>query len=385
MKIDKVPRPDGDIPRIEKVRLAQLVTVQGDLAGRTNELEEALAAAGSVVYVWANKDIVGSMNVVKEDLAKPTTGVPTQAEQVRIVEQLDAMIRNLAVKPPEPRRFEQRGGGGGGQCKPGERLPTEAELRLLKDLQQAINKSTKTIDAQPEKDKPKLLALGGRQGELRNILDQLLQKASQGEMKLGPEPDPKDQLPEEAGKEAVENQELDDDLLNEEPDAEKIAKNTNRIGDRMARSRQRLAEKADPGKVTQLIQDRILIDLDDLIAQARAQQQQITSTQQPRPGQPRPQPRPGEEARANNEGQRPGMPRPNQGRNPAAQSGAPGEAATQTDLSQEIAQSEAEWGRLSPKARQAVIEGQREQPIEKYRKLIEDYYRGVATRQTERQ
>jgi hypothetical protein len=186
------------------------------------------------------------------------------------------------------------------------------------------------------------------------------------------------------GAPAGRQQEHEDDLLNEEPDAEKIAKNTNRIGDRMARSRQRLAEKNDPGKVTQIIQDRILIDLDDLIAQARAQQQQVTASNQPRPGQPRPQPRPGEQANANNQGRQPGVPRQNNGQRPAERSGAPGEAATQTDLSQEIAQSEAEWGRLSPKAREAVIEGQSEQPIEKYRKLIEDYYRGVATRQTER-
>ena len=51
------------------------------------------------------------MNSVKDDLGKLTTGVPTQAEETRIVEQLDAMIKNLEVKFPD-RRFEQRGGGG---------------------------------------------------------------------------------------------------------------------------------------------------------------------------------------------------------------------------------------------------------------------------------
>jgi hypothetical protein len=124
--------------------------------------------------------------------------------------------------------------------------------------------------------------------------------------------------------------------------------------------------------------------MDDLIAQARAQQQQMANSGQPRPGQPRPQPRPGEQAQAQNQGQ-PGQPRPNNGQKPAEQSGAPGEAAPQTDLSQEIAQSEAEWGRLSPRARDAVIEGASETPIGKYRNLIEDYYRGVATRGSERQ
>src|SRR5205085_2647035 len=112
--------------------------------------------AGGVVYVWANKDIVSTMNGVKDDLGKSVTGKPTQAEQTRIVEQLDAMIRNLAIKPPE-KKFEARGGGGGGGGGGSDapKLPGEAELGLLKALQQAVNKSTKVVDAQPQKDKPK--------------------------------------------------------------------------------------------------------------------------------------------------------------------------------------------------------------------------------------
>ena len=38
-----------------------------------------------------------------------------------------------------------------------------------------------------------------------------------------------------------------------------------------------------------------------------------------------------------------------------------------------------EWGSLSPRLRESVIEGATEDIAEKYRKLVEDYYRGVAT------
>jgi hypothetical protein len=93
------------------------------------------------------------------------------------------MIKNLATKPKESKFAAE---GGGGQCNGGPQLPTEAELRLLQDLQRAVNKSTKTIDAQPNKDNQKLLAMGNRQGELRNLLGQTLEKASRGEVKLGP-------------------------------------------------------------------------------------------------------------------------------------------------------------------------------------------------------
>src|SRR5206468_8550677 len=116
------------------VRLGKLPGQQGGLTDRTQKLGEDLSALGGVVYGWGNKGIVQSMNEVKDDLAKSTTAKPTQAEEKRIVEQLDAMIRNLAIKP-KVSDFKQPpgGGGGGGGAKAG--LPSEAELRLLKELQ----------------------------------------------------------------------------------------------------------------------------------------------------------------------------------------------------------------------------------------------------------
>src|SRR5439155_5952167 len=281
-RIDKSPKAgDGNLKREDAIRLGQMPGEQGKLADRTQDLEEALAAVNSVVYIWANKDIVTSTNRVKDDLARPTTGVPTQAEETRIVEQLDSMIKNLEVKLLD-RRFEQKGGGGagGGQCGP--KLPTEAELRLLKDLQKAINNSTKKIDAEPKKDGVKLLALGGRQGELRGLLDQMIQKTTNGERKLRSEPDNKEQLPEEASKEQVEQQELEEVLKGDQPDAERIEKDLLLVGDRMARSRQRLALNNDPGKTTQIIQERILHDLDSLIEQSR---RQACAGGAPQPGQ----------------------------------------------------------------------------------------------------
>jgi hypothetical protein len=382
-RIEKARQPDGALARADSVRLGQLPGEQGKLSDDTNKISEDLAAVGSVVYIWANKDIVESMNDVKADLAKPTTATPTQAEQVRIVEQLDAMIKNLATKPKESKFAAD---GGGGQCNGGPQLPTEAELRLLQDLQRAVNKSTKTIDAQPNKDNQKLLSMGNRQGELRNLLGQTLEKASRGEVKLGPEPDNRDQLPEEAKVEDVENQELDKDLLNGVPDEKKNETKAGLIGDRMARSRQRLALNNDPGKVTQLIQDRIIEDFDYLIDQARQQQAQVrNNNQQNKPGQKKPQPKPGENmAQAQNQGKKPGDPKPNQGKNPASDSKAPGSAQVNADISQQIKETAAEWGQITPRLRDAIIEGGGEKAIEEYKKLIDDYYKSVATKANER-
>jgi hypothetical protein len=71
------------------------------------------------------------------------------------------------------------------------------------------------------------------------------------------------------------------------------------------------------------------------------------------------------------------------GVNPAAASKAPGQADPQTDLSQEIKETGAEWGKISPRLRDAVIEGSSEQIIEKYRRYVEDYYKGVSQQGTE--
>ena len=124
-----------------------------------------------------------------------------------------------------------------------------------------------------------MLALGNRQGELRGVLGQLLEKSSQGQIKFGPEPDNREQLPEEANNEQVENQELDQQLLTGEANAEKTDQQVNLVGDRMARVRQRLAMNDDPGKTTQIIEDRIITDLDILVDQAR--KQEAADAQQP--------------------------------------------------------------------------------------------------------
>ena len=190
------------------------------------------------------------MNEVKDDLAKPATGTVTQAEQTRIEEQLEAMIKNLAQKKPdEPFENTKGGGGGGGGGKPPPpQMPTDVELRLLRDLQVAINNSTVKIAAEKDKDAHKLLALGGRQGEIRGVLDQLLQKSSQGKVKLDKEPDNKDQLPEEADKDQIEDQEFLKNLLDDNVGEDDVTKKIKLTGDRMARSRQRLAINDDPGR-----------------------------------------------------------------------------------------------------------------------------------------
>jgi hypothetical protein len=383
-KIESARTPESTLPRLDAVRLGQLPGEQGKLSDRVSKLEEDLTAADSVIYLWANKDIADSMKSVKDDLGKQQTGVATQTEQKRISDQLQAMIDNL-VEHRDQSKFAQdshgqNGGQGQGQQGAHKRLPTEAELRLTQALQRAVNAATKVLSAQKDKDNDKLVALGNRQGELRNVVGQLLEKSSDGQIKFGPEPDNRDQLPEEADTEQVENQELDQQLLNGQPSDEKTEQQVNLVGDRMARVRQRLALNDDPGKTTQIIEDRIVTDLDILIDQARKQQAQ-TRNSPPKPGeqQQQQQPRPSD-AQAQNQAQQQQQTRAN---NPAQQSTLKPGQDGQAELNS-IRESMQEWGGVTPRQRAAVIEGGGETIIEPYRKLIDDYYKSLATKATER-
>jgi hypothetical protein len=383
-RIDAARDAQGQLKRADLIRLGQLPGEQGKLSDRVAELDKDLEAVDSIVYIWANKDIVQSMDEVKGNLPDAQKEADTQAEQGRIVDQLDAMIRNLATKPKESKFAADSNGGGGGQCSPG--MPSEAELRLLKDLQRAINTNTKVADGQLQKsptDKSQVLALGTREGELRGLLDQTMQKASKGQLKLGPEPDPSTLLPEEAKQEDVENDELDKNLLDDKAAAEKEESQAGLIGDRMARSRQRLAIKSDPGKVTQIIQDRILQDFDVLIDQARQQEAELRNP--PKNSQsPQKQSKPSDQmVNAQNQG-KPGQPKPNPSANPAQVSSANKPGDNNADLSKEIKESLAEWGQVTPRLRDAQIEGSTETIIEQYRKLTEDYYRSLAAKATQR-
>jgi hypothetical protein len=376
---------DGNLPREVAVRLGQLPGVQGGLHERTAKLGEDLKTLKSIVYDWANRELGRSMEDVKEQLGNRETGDVTQADQKKIEEQIAAMIENLKETPPKPEKFASRnqGGGGDGQGKPPPpRVPTEAELRLLKAFQNGVKDQTKALDAKKDRQPKETLALGGRQGELRDLLDEMIKQATQGKVSLGPEPANKDQLPEESKEADVENQELDQELLGngkDEPEADAVVDKIKKTGARMARSRQRLALNNDPGKVTQIIQQRIALDIDELIKEAQRQQQQgqASGKQRSKAGQQQ------QQAQANQENAqqkpKPGNPQQQQAKAPAQSDPKSLEGAPpDLDVSKEIREKSEEWGKLFDRRREAVLEGGGQQEIRKYRQFVRDYYRSLS-------
>ena len=403
--IDAAPRnDDSSRHREDAIALGQLPAEQGKVADRAAKLEEPLAQLGSIVYSWADRDIMKNMGVSKDLLGRPETGPVVQAKQKQVLAELDAIIADLIVKP-EQSKFTQAAskGGGGGKCTPG--MPSEAELRMLKSLQQAENAATIDVAQAAKHTKQETLDLGSRQGDLRGLLDKLVQKASQGQLRLPPEPSNRDQLPEEqaaatAAKvggdvaEAVDQQELQQDLIGPgakpkpapvpggpaaKPDQDDGDHSLALVGGRLARSRQRLAINDDPGPVTQEIQRRVLDDMDKLIEQARkkeAQQQnqdpkkqdqkQQMAQAKPETGIQKPPgtPKPG--------GKKPG------GASPAQAADAHGGGANDPAGDAIARQESRMWGQPTERQRQAILETGGEKTLDKYKNLVDDYYRAMS-------
>ena len=176
ISIDGTPKnDDGSIPREALVRLGVLPGDQGKIADKAAKMDEDLSALGSIVYSWANRDIVKNMKEVKDQLGKQNTGVVTQAQEKQIVAQLDAMIRDLATKPEESKFAQHDDGGGGGGGGGGRGLGHAHRKRsfgLIKDLQIAENDATTTIAKQQQQAKSGFdVTPGNRQGDLRNLME----------------------------------------------------------------------------------------------------------------------------------------------------------------------------------------------------------------------
>jgi hypothetical protein len=384
---------------------AEVAPQQAELAIEMVDIAAALGEAGGVIFVYTAEEAVTLMRDSQTRLDALDVTPMTLATQGEIVVLLDDLIDSLRIDGGgNEQRFEQNeqpGGGGGGDQGPP--LPPQAEIKLFRKLQQRLNEQTK--QAHDLGDATQRLA--ERQGEYRDVLDEMLQKYSRGELKFGPEPNVDTLLPEEAAEdvdEALDDRELLDDLLGDagregelpedgEP-AEAGSPTVQRLGDYMARARQRLDVKQDAGPVTQAVQERILLELDALAEQSQQQQQQSSSSSSSG-GNASGQQQPGGDARGVEQAPQPGDPQqgdaqqgeqagqpqpgqPSQGEN--AQDGPEGIDA---DLSRELEETRAGWGQLTPRQRQAILDTQTDKTLDKYRRLTEEFYRKLSEKEDE--
>lgn len=401
----------GRLGRADNVRLGRLPGEQGIVAEGLRAQQQQLEGLQSTIFVWTNERAIGRTEDARQKIAEGTTSRTTQALQAGVLKDIDAILAGLKIEPREE-RFENAAGGGqgeGGAGQPPAEVPTEAELRLAKALQEGINDETKTIDAMiaemkrenevqqggapdadaqaaqaagekaMEENKAAMSRLGEEQSSLRGVLDEMLSRASRGQVTLGEEPTDVSGLLNEDGK-SEEDASLESDLLGGDAGADQQDQLVRRLGEGMTKSRVRLEVAGDAGSRTQEIQEKILRDLDALIEQARQQQGGGSSSASASQGQGnRPQPGEGEEqSQASGEASESGSASAS-----SASSGgsAGGNAAGGRDDGRSgtsLEETAEEWGRISPRLRGPVLESRDDEIVERYRRLIEDYSRSIS-------
>jgi hypothetical protein len=366
--IDRLRDDAGRLDRASSLRLTRLPAEQGQTRDATSALRAKLDDMGSVAFTWITDRVLESMRSIRSDLDESKTGVPTQQMHNRVLSDLQRVVDSLAVKPRED-RFEQanssgsQSGGGQQQQQP---LPSEAELRLLRGLQDDIAQGTVQVNDQPAADRSinQLVQLGGEQRSLRELLDRLLRQAGQGAKGLPAETSDTDD-------------DLIADLLGGDPGAEPDDRMLSRMTERLDRSGRKLADDHDPSEPTQAIHRLLLADFDELIDRARKRQSNNSSSSSSSSSSASTQ----QSSSQSGGSQAAGNESASGQSAPAAGSANPSGGNADGTLAgdQAIEQLASEWGRISPRLRAPVLESRDDQIIERYRRLVEDYTRAVGT------
>ena len=361
--------------RSDLVRLNQLSGDQQKLSDALRPLSDQLQDLGSDVFVRTSQEIGQDMVRISAALSLQKTGKPTQMSQSQAIGRLDAIIRALTPpKQDESKYASQSAGGSGGSGGAKKRqLPPVTELVLVRDVQDMVNTQTKLTGPN---DGDVLPDLSRVQASVRTSLDQLMAKAAPM-AKMPDEKASREPVPEEAAGAPDPNADaLDDELLSGAPAGAEEHPDIMMMSRRMTRSQVRLGEQKDPGAVTQVVQAKILKELDKIIDEARKnqsqQQQQQQQQDQQQASKPDPNATPGSNQGETKQGSQ----------NPAQASKVPN-GPGKTGPGGDIRETAKEWGGISQRDRQAIIDSAGENIIEKYRSLTEEYYRALANKAAE--
>ena len=129
----------GQLTRSQALSLHELARLQRSLQTDAARLGQQLSGAGA--FELALIGAAGDMGQAADSLDRRQTGPPTQDAQRRAIRRLDLLVDALKPEPPaEPQDNSSSGGNNGGTKGPqGAGLPSLAELKLLKLMQQEIN------------------------------------------------------------------------------------------------------------------------------------------------------------------------------------------------------------------------------------------------------
>ena len=160
--------------RREKLRVRQkvekVVTQQGDLADKVDELTSRIEEELARVFNFILKGVSADMREVKDSLKKLETGPYVQFLQKEIARDVDRLI--VALKEELGKKEGNQPPQGGGQQGPTRPrlVPPLAELRMLKTMQVDVNRGTRDLQDLRE------ASLDGVSDSWGKALDRLTQK-----------------------------------------------------------------------------------------------------------------------------------------------------------------------------------------------------------------
>jgi hypothetical protein len=180
----------GELSRAQTAGLRDLGRQQGSLQAETAGLSDKLAGAGAFQLTLSRAG--RSMGQAAALLSRLQTGTSTEEAEKDALASLDLLLEALKKEPAAEAQSSGAGGGQAGQGGSGDAVQMLAELKLLKLLQEEVNRRTtglqKVVQAAEtltDEQRSQYAALKEEQGRLADLTSQLLQ-VQQG----APEDDP---------------------------------------------------------------------------------------------------------------------------------------------------------------------------------------------------
>lgn len=367
--LDDAMQSQGRLSSSQGVALADLARRQRMLQTQTQSLgnRQGESDAFGLAISGAGND----MGLAADQLDRRQPGSPAQQAQHDALRRLALALEASASKPLANTSTNPRGdqAGQGGAQDDGQALP---QLRLIKSLQEEINRRTRQLEqagaAQDDDSRRRYTGLSDEQGRLADVTQKVAPAVDQGSGIQKPAPRPKSSSPSSDRK----PDDLPPDLMNElgsaatPEDQQPLAA----VVRHMRQVQQRVG-LADSGPQTQETQRQIVVGLEQLIAQASARSHETTAEKRPAlspsqapGGQPKPSPS--------------GPSQPSATPGVAKSSSEGGGTQKPIDPRQVHEIQRRFWGELPEKSRELLFQSAVEEFLPSYEARIEQYYRRLA-------
>lgn len=198
-RLDRLRESQGELSRAQAASLHELAREQKSLQSETQALAERLASAEVFQLVLASA--ASEMGRAGALLDRRQTGALTQQTEASALARLGQLLDALKPDPPEERQDNANSGSGqGGKNRPsqGQAIRNVAQLKLLRMLQEDVNRRTRELDELARSRTPpgpeirrQSDEISEEQGRLATLLMSLIQAAEDSQtedLQESPEP-----------------------------------------------------------------------------------------------------------------------------------------------------------------------------------------------------